>query len=210
MVAISGLRIPGDIPLLIGKVSTNIHTGSSTNVEGYLPYRMIIQTIYEIWEGEEEYNFDSDLLKVEEELELEDNNRFEINEISASESPDIDFELDLDMDRVDAKTPYEYEEWGDEIEPFERESNCLIGLSGEFIKSIKKVDKKIKGRILEAIQLISKNPTMQKGDTIKPLADRFKGLWRYRIGDYRLVYRPDKDSQQITLLLFGPRSNIYQ
>jgi len=221
-----GKYVPADIPILIGKVSTNILTESNTNVERYLPYRMIMRTIYKLWEAEKEYNDDYDLLDVEEDLESEENNRIELLE---HELPEKDLKLDLDIDRVDAKIPNEYEKAVDEssiiisdqysfniledreeLELIEREPDWLIGLSAEFMKSIKRVDKKIKGRILEAIQLICKNPVALKGDTIKPLSDQYKGLWRYRIGDYRLVYQPDNDNRQVTLLSFAPRSNVYQ
>ena len=79
-----------------------------------------------------------------------------------------------------------------------------VGFTPEFEKSTKNVDKKLKGRIFDAIQSLTNNPTDLKGDTIKPLTDRYAGLWRYRIGDYRLIYRPDNIIRRITLRAFLP------
>jgi mRNA-degrading endonuclease RelE of RelBE toxin-antitoxin system len=86
----------------------------------------------------------------------------------------------------------------------------VFGFTPEFEKSTKNVDNKLKGRILDAIQSLTNNPTDLKGDTVKPLVDKYAGLWRYRIGDYRLIYRPDNMTRRITLLTFLPRGSAYK
>ena len=85
----------------------------------------------------------------------------------------------------------------------------FIGMSDEFTKSINKIDAKVRGRILQAISNIVKAPVTQKGNTVKPLTGEKKGLWRYRIGDYRLIYQPDLSSRHILLLSFSARSGAY-
>lgn len=82
-------------------------------------------------------------------------------------------------------------------------------LSDDFIKSIERIDKKLQGRALEAITKIAQSPTTVVGDTVKPLTADLKGLWRYRVGDYRLVYAPDVDEKHITLLSFEARGDVY-
>ena len=89
------------------------------------------------------------------------------------------------------------------------QKDWLISMSGEFLKSIKKADKKLKGRILDAISVLSKEPNKSQGNTVKPLTSEFKGLWRYRMGDYRLIYQPDGKNRTVKLLLFSPRSSAY-
>jgi hypothetical protein len=49
------------------------------------------------------------------------------------------------------------------------------------------IDRKLQGRILEALVEITKNPTEVRGDTVKPLTGDLKGFWRYRVGDYRIA-----------------------
>jgi len=85
-----------------------------------------------------------------------------------------------------------------------------IILSETFLKSIKKVDKKIQGRILEAISKLSTNPDLVVGNTVKPLTGDKNGLWRYRIGDYRLIYNVENDAQKIELMSFDSRGNVYK
>jgi addiction module RelE/StbE family toxin len=85
----------------------------------------------------------------------------------------------------------------------------MIGFSPEFKKSIKRVEKKLKGRILDALEWLSKEPASIQGNTVKPLSGEFDGLWRYRIGNYRLIYKPDNENKRVTLLTFSSRSSAY-
>ena len=79
----------------------------------------------------------------------------------------------------------------------------------EFRKSIEKLDKKIKGRIVEAIMEICASPIELRGDTQKPLVGELDGHWRYRIGDYRLVYLPMIEHHKIVFTRFDSRGQIY-
>ena len=85
----------------------------------------------------------------------------------------------------------------------------FIGISDDFSKNIKDIDAKIRGRILQAISKIVKAPLKSQGNTIKPLTGEKKGLWRYRVGDYRIIYQPDLSTKHILLLAFGPRGSVY-
>jgi mRNA interferase RelE/StbE len=84
-----------------------------------------------------------------------------------------------------------------------------IGMSDDFLKSIGSVDKKTQGRILEAISKLSRAPKKPVGDTVKQLTGNLAGLWRYRIGDYRLIYQPDTKSNCVVLIRFTPRGEAY-
>jgi mRNA interferase RelE/StbE len=91
-----------------------------------------------------------------------------------------------------------------------RTPDWYIGFSNEFLKSIMGIDRKLQGRILEAISKIGDTPTTPIGDTIKPLTGDLAGLWRYRVGDNRLVYFLHQPSRRITLICFGSRGRIYE
>jgi mRNA-degrading endonuclease RelE of RelBE toxin-antitoxin system len=85
----------------------------------------------------------------------------------------------------------------------------LIAMSHEFIKAIDSIDRKLQGRILEALADISRDPLTVKGDTVKPLTHEMRGLWRYRLGDYRLVYQPLPEKNEILLVDFDSRGAVY-
>jgi mRNA-degrading endonuclease RelE of RelBE toxin-antitoxin system len=84
-----------------------------------------------------------------------------------------------------------------------------VGLSNEFVKSISKIDRKLQGKILDAIEKITVAPTDLRGNTLKPLTGDLKGLWRCRVGDYRLIYFPDMAQKKLVLVMFGARGEIY-
>jgi len=85
-----------------------------------------------------------------------------------------------------------------------------VGFSGEFAKETRRLDRKLQGQIFVAIQDILTNPMTVRGDTVKPLERNLKGLWRYRVGDYRIIYRPQPDQRRVELVTFGPRGAVYE
>jgi mRNA interferase RelE/StbE len=85
----------------------------------------------------------------------------------------------------------------------------LVALTREFMKSIAQIDRKLQGRILEALGDIAQDPITVKGDTIKPLSHEFAGLWRYRLGDFRLIYQPLPGKRHVLLLALAPRGSAY-
>jgi len=89
------------------------------------------------------------------------------------------------------------------------EPDWYIGFSNEFLKSVSSIDRKLRGRVLEAIAKIGLAPSTPVGDTIKPLTGNLSGLWRIRVGDSRLVYYPHAATRRITLISFGPRGSVY-
>ncbi len=84
-----------------------------------------------------------------------------------------------------------------------------LNITDEFKKTTNHLDRKIQGRIFEAITWVCSNPLSVKGDTAKPLTGTLKGLWRYRIGDFRLVYRPNNNEKCIDLITFAGRGGVY-
>ncbi|MCL4822712.1 MAG: type II toxin-antitoxin system RelE/ParE family toxin [Anaerolineales bacterium] len=84
-----------------------------------------------------------------------------------------------------------------------------FGSTSAFEKSVRKIDKPMRAEVLRAILDLAQAPTTPRGDTIKPLERDLKGLWRYRIGDFRLIYRPEHQAKRVDLLLVCPRGSAY-
>ena len=75
-------------------------------------------------------------------------------------------------------------------------------------KQLKKLDSSISKRILdylEQLELID-NPRSRG----KALTSNFAGLWRYRVGDYRILCRIHEDKLVITVIEIAHRSTIYR
>lgn len=91
-----------------------------------------------------------------------------------------------------------------------RRTPWYIAMTDEFIKAIQTIDRKLQGRILESITHLSQAPMDSLGDTVKPLTGELKGLWRYRLGDFRLIYRPNPTERTIVLVALAARGGAYQ
>ena len=89
------------------------------------------------------------------------------------------------------------------------EPSWYLGFTKEFSKAIANIDRKVQGRVLQALDYLSTKPTVPSGNTVKPLSGEHKGLWRYRIGDYRLIYRPDTDNARVELITVVSRGSAY-
>jgi len=89
------------------------------------------------------------------------------------------------------------------------EPDLYIGMTTQFRKDIQNVDRKLQGRILQAISRILEKPTTAHGDTVKPLSASMKGFWRYRLGDFRLIYFPELKEARVTLVSFMSRGEAY-
>jgi mRNA interferase RelE/StbE len=73
-------------------------------------------------------------------------------------------------------------------------------------KSIKKLPKRIAGKVIEKIQELKSEP--------RPLGSRkivgSEGDYRIRIGDYRVVYELDEENEQLIIMAVGHRRDVYK
>jgi mRNA interferase RelE/StbE len=73
-------------------------------------------------------------------------------------------------------------------------------------RQLKKLDKKIQKRIINKLKFFAsqKNPLQ----FAEPLRDRRFGQFRFRIGDYRVIF--DVEKEKIIILKVGHRKDIYR
>ena len=92
----------------------------------------------------------------------------------------------------------------------DRPKDWFFKISPSFEKSLRKIgDKKKEGRILGALIDVCNNPIEVIGNSQIPLKGNLKGKWRHRIGNYRLVYQPDRDERVVSFLLVSSRGGVY-
>lgn len=85
-----------------------------------------------------------------------------------------------------------------------------IYFSDNFRKTVLKLPKNLQGRILTILTTIVENPMKIIGNTNKPLSGDMNGLWRCRIGAFRLIYDPHVEEKVIVLLSIGARGGAYK
>ena len=78
----------------------------------------------------------------------------------------------------------------------------------EAVEEFKKLDKATQRIIKEKLELLAQNPETLKNN-IKPLKGQYKGLYRLRVGNYRVIYKIDKEKITILVIRIGHRRDIY-
>ena len=73
-------------------------------------------------------------------------------------------------------------------------------------KDLARLDKPLKRRIVDKIE---KHLAQDPHGLGKPLTGIFKGFWRFRFDDYRIIYRIAPREILITVFRIGNRKNVY-
>lgn len=82
-----------------------------------------------------------------------------------------------------------------------------VSLSVLAKKQLKQLDKPVQKRITKFLnELTELADPRSKG---KSLVGDFKGFWRYRVGDYRLICRIHDEKLEILVVELGHRKEIY-
>ncbi len=72
-------------------------------------------------------------------------------------------------------------------------------------KDLSKLPKNIVAKALEIVEKeLAKNP-----EAGKPLTGPYKGLWKYRLGDYRIIYTIERSKLVVFVLRIRHRKDVY-
>lgn len=79
----------------------------------------------------------------------------------------------------------------------------------EFATSFRKMHRALHKPVFNAIRAIARDP--EPGDALlaRPLPVEVENLWCWRLGDYRVLYRPFHDQRLIVLMTLGKRTSRY-
>ena len=71
---------------------------------------------------------------------------------------------------------------------------------------MERLDRPARKRILNKIEKhLAKDPK----EWGRPLVGQFQGLWRYRVGDFRVIYKVAEEEILIIVARVGHRKNVY-
>jgi mRNA interferase RelE/StbE len=65
----------------------------------------------------------------------------------------------------------------------------------------------IKGRLDECFKTLEQNPL--HGNNVKALTGKLKGLYRYRVGDWRIIYRLNIKQKVVEIIAILSRGDAY-
>jgi len=71
-------------------------------------------------------------------------------------------------------------------------------------RDFKKLPRDIQSRIIKKLEELKLNPHFGI-----PLVGNLSGLWKLRVGDYRIIYQIKNEELIILILKVGNRKNIY-
>ncbi|RLJ01680.1 MAG: type II toxin-antitoxin system RelE/ParE family toxin [Candidatus Aenigmatarchaeota archaeon] len=83
-------------------------------------------------------------------------------------------------------------------------SNYQLEYTKLFIKKLKKFESRIKDRILQAIENILDNP--YNGSQLIFSKEK---LWKWRVGNYRIIYKIEESKPKIVLIIVDHRKRVY-
>ena len=92
-----------------------------------------------------------------------------------------------------------------EPEPF-----VIERIAPEAERYLARLPRKTQQSIAQAFDEICRSPFAHSNPTaIKPLAGRYAGYWRYRLGGLRIIYNVNREARTIRIVAIGPRGDIY-
>jgi mRNA interferase RelE/StbE len=72
-----------------------------------------------------------------------------------------------------------------------------------------KLDKKTRKRIKKALRELEREENPLLHPNVRPLTGQLQGDYRLRVGDWRLLFTPEKDKKIIHIYAILPRGNAY-
>ena len=82
-----------------------------------------------------------------------------------------------------------------------------IDLSEEATQFFEAASAKLQERLDRAFEQVKSNPRFHPN--IKPLKGNYAGYYRYRVGDYRIVYSINDETMRVLVNTIAHRSEVY-
>ena len=79
--------------------------------------------------------------------------------------------------------------------------------TSEAVKSLERLHKPVAAQVVRKVQWLAANFGAL---TPEPLKGEWKGVYKLRVGDYRVLYTIDRQAQSLVIHLIGHRSEIYK
>ncbi|MEW6048839.1 MAG: type II toxin-antitoxin system RelE/ParE family toxin [Bacillota bacterium] len=88
-------------------------------------------------------------------------------------------------------------------------SRWRVEVSREAEKALKRQDRLQRMRLREAIDGLQDNPYPGPGRDVDPVRG-VPGLWRLRVGDFRVLFTVDKARRVVYIIAVRPRGQAYR
>ncbi len=72
-----------------------------------------------------------------------------------------------------------------------------------------KLDKKMRKRVKKSLLELEKSKNPVSHPKVRPLTGKLQGDYRLRVGDWRILFTPDKDAKMLYVFAILPRGDAY-
>lgn len=87
-------------------------------------------------------------------------------------------------------------------------SKYAVVLTSEAQNDVRRLARPVQNRLLEKIGWLADNASLIIHQPLK--GEQWAGAFRYRFGDYRIIYLMDSEKSRLTVLKIGHRREIYK
>jgi mRNA interferase RelE/StbE len=81
-------------------------------------------------------------------------------------------------------------------------------LTPEAQRDILRLDAGVQTRILNRIEWMGENAELIRHQALQ--GDEWHGCFKYRVGDYRIIYQMDRSTNKLIILKVGHRREVYE
>ena len=81
-------------------------------------------------------------------------------------------------------------------------------LTPETQLDLRRIASAIRTRLFDKLEWIGENAELIQHQALQ--GDEWKGCYKYRVGDYRIVYKLDHPTQKLIILKIGHRREVYK
>ena len=81
-------------------------------------------------------------------------------------------------------------------------------LTPEAEADIKRLDPVLQTRILDKLAWMGENAELLHHQALQ--GSEWRECFRYRVGNYRIIYKMDRDAEKLIVLKVGHRRNVYR
>jgi len=89
-------------------------------------------------------------------------------------------------------------------------SNWKVVVNSAFKRAYRKLTSSMQDEIVPCLEAIMLNPMNLTVGKCRPLSNDKKGLWRYRVGNYRILYAPIASKHLIIFVDVTTRDKVYR
>ena len=85
-----------------------------------------------------------------------------------------------------------------------------VKVSSRAEKRLRKLGRTQRKRVIEALRVLEQTANSRDDKDVRPLSGELRGLFRLRVGDYRVIFSLLTKEKTIAAVTVAPRGDVYK